>query len=312
MAQRQELRHLSTEFLGGKKAGEEIFPPLSWRNSGFRAHTELTRASLASHSLPPQSRRRPETCRRPARSGPVRRGSTAGLCPARAAREPQHPRAAGETLPRPSLTDPRPEPPALLSGPRHLQPPQPQRGSNTPPKAPHRGRARQGPRLLRRTRRAPRTHRRRRLLRPPAPQQQHQAAGGQAAAPPPQLHPARSGAPGPALRRGHSPAGQRGSCRRLAPAAPTPAPAPLPHSPASPGSSPPGTTVFLRSGGGRCGARYYRPSSRRPQSPPTLPSGAAVLSARRAGAASPRPAPPPGGQLDPGLFSAAEVAGVGG
>lgn len=265
---------------------------------------------------PPHTPSLPRAAGDPRRAGGPRGAVRSdGAAPRGSARQerPGSPNTRGQPE-RPSRgpASPTPGPSELLSGPRHFQPPQLQRGSNAPPKAPHRGRARQGPRLLRRTRRAPRTHRRRRLLRPPAPQQQHQAAGGQAAAPPPQLHPARSGAPGPALRRGHSPAGQRGSCRRLAPAAPTPAPAPLPHSPASPGSSPPGTTVFLRSGGGRCGARCYRPSSRRPQSPPTLPSGAAVLSARRAGAASPRPAPPPGGQLDPGLFSAAEVAGVGG
>lgn len=62
--------------------------------------------------------------------------------------------------------------------------------------------------------RAPRTHRRRRLPRPPAAQQQqqqqqHHAAHGRAAAPPPPLHPpTRSGAPGAALRRGHT---RRGS-----------------------------------------------------------------------------------------------------
>lgn len=73
MAHWEELRHLFTEFFGGG----EIFPPLSWRTSGFRAHTKLTRGSPP--ALPPC----PEPCglSAPAGSGPVRRGSTAGLCP---------------------------------------------------------------------------------------------------------------------------------------------------------------------------------------------------------------------------------------
>lgn len=166
--------------------------------------------------------------------------------------------------------------------------------------------------------RAPRTHRRRRLLlRPPAPQQQHQAAGGQAAAPPPQLHRARSGAPGPALRRGHSPAGQRGSLQA--------APTGRPDASARPSAA---LARFSRLKSSRdYSIPPLRGRARRavwdtlllpplPETatipPPALPSGAAVLSAPGAGTASPRPAPPPGGQRDPGLFSAAEVAGAGG
>lgn len=267
--------------------------------------------SPASHSLPPRSRGRTQPCGRPTGSGPVRRGSTAGLYPARAAREPQH-------QPDPPAAQPRRRPPpaqraaGLLSGGSHLQPPRSQRGSKTPRKAPHRGRARQGPRHPRRARRAPRTHRRRRLLRPPAPQQQHQAAGGQAAAPAPRLHRGRSGAPGPALRRGHSPA----RAARL-PAGSSPRP-PRRHRPPLCRTRPllpaqvlPGLQYSSAPGAGGVGHAATAPS-RRDRDPPTLPSGAAVLSAPRAGAASPRPAPPPGGRLDPGLFSAAEVAGVGG
>lgn len=221
MAQRQELRHLFTKSFGGKGRGE-IFPPLSWRNSGFRAYTKLTRASPTSHSLPPRSHRRTQTCERfagPTARGPVRPGSTAGLCAGKGGPGAQTP--AGSQRDPPVARPHRRPPPAqgaagFLSGGVRPQPHQPRRGSETSPKAPHRGRARQGPRRPR-TRREPRTHRRRRLLRPPAPQQQHQAAGDQAAALPPRLHPARSGAPGPALRHGHSPAGQRGSLQ----AAPT-------------------------------------------------------------------------------------------
>lgn len=130
-----------------------------------------------------------------------------------------------------------------------------------------------------------------------------------------------------ALRRRHSPAEQRDSLqatpfRRLPPAAPTPAPAPLPHSPASPGSSAPGTTcpaVFIRTVGGRvAGACVWCAGQ---GALPPRSEGAAILRRRHPSSwapgfcrlegrapASPRPAPPPGGQpLDHGLFSPAEA-----
>lgn len=208
------------------------------------------KSSPASHSrslLPPRSRRRTQTYRR--HGGTAESRSDAGSaekplsgdghCPQKGRPvAPRHLRAERrETLPPAA----RPHAAAgLLSGGRGPlrappPPPQPQRcpagspPSATPliekapkvpvPPAPRLCAAAAAPdrdsgagQRLRRTRRAPRTHRRHRLLRPPAPQQQqHQAAGSQAAAPPPRLHPARSGAPGLALRRGHSPAGQLGS-----------------------------------------------------------------------------------------------------
>lgn len=308
MAHWEELRHLFTEFFGGG----EIFPPLSWRTSGFRAHTKLTRGSPP--ALPPC----PEPCglSAPAGSGPVRSGGAARRGSAHNS-GPGAPAPAGETLPRPSLAA---DPGSRRTPVRrfHLQPPQPQRAPKLPRKVPHRGRTRQGPQHPRRTGRAPRTHRRRHLLRPPAPQQQHQAAGSQVQAAPPRLHAARSGAPGPALRRGHSPARQRGSLRQLAPAAPTPAPAPLPHSPASPGSSPPGTTVFLRSGGGwggRCRARCccYRPSPLRgDHNPPPFPQASRLCRLQERAPPLPAPHLHRAGSWTPGLFFAAEVAGVGG
>lgn len=287
-------------FFGGK-AGGEIFPPLSWRNSGFRAHTKLPRASPASHSVPARSRRRTQRCGRLSRSGPARRGSTAGS--ARGERPGNA--GTGETFPRPGLAaDPQsrrapvrgPHLPSATPIPKglHSSP----RGSAPRPHPP--GEEENKEENPRRRRRAPHTHRRRRLPRPPAPQQQqqHPAAGGQAAAPAPRLHRGGSGAPGPALRRGHSPAGQRGSLRRL------PRPPLCRTLPASPGSSPPGTTVFLRSGGGRCGARCcHRPFPRSPRSPHTLPPGRGFVGSR-----SGRRLSPP--RTSTGLLSAAEVSGA--
>lgn len=140
MAQRQELRHLFTKFFGRKNAGGEIFPPLSWRNSGFRAHTKLTGASPASHSLPPRSRRRTQTCGQraaPAGISPVRRGSTGGLYPGTGAQEPQHLRAAGETPLRPGLAaDPRPptEPPGSCQEDPTSSHPSPDEAPKLPPR----------------------------------------------------------------------------------------------------------------------------------------------------------------------------------
>lgn len=113
--------------------------------------------------------------------------------------------------------------------------------------------------------------------------------------------------------------GSAAPCRQLAPAAPTPAPAPLPHSPASPGSSPPGTTVFLRSGGGwggRCRARCcccYRPSPLRGgHSPPPFPQAPRLCRLQERAPPLPAPHLHRAGSWTPGLFFAAEVAGVGG
>lgn len=139
MAQRQELRHLFTKSFGGKGRGE-IFPPLSWRNSGFRAYTKLTRASPTSHSLPPRSHRRTQTCERfagPTARGPVRPGSTAGLCAGKGGPGAQTP--AGSQRDPPAARPHRRPPPAqgaagFLSGGAHPQPHQPRRGSEPPPK----------------------------------------------------------------------------------------------------------------------------------------------------------------------------------
>lgn len=219
MAQRQEHRHLFTEFFGGEKAWGEIFPPLSWRNSGVRTHTKLTRA-FPRLAFPPSGEppANPDVrAARGDRSGPT--GQHRGALPGRAARECQHqpdPPAGPASPPTPASSKIRRAPvrgipPSATPIPKGLQS-SPQ-GSTPRPRSAGTGHPR-------RARRAPRTHRRRRLLRPPAPQQQQQAAGGQAAAPAPRLHRGPSGAPGPALRRGHNPAGQRGSLQAAHPGRP--------------------------------------------------------------------------------------------
>lgn len=168
--------------------------------------------------------------------------------------------------------------------------------------------------------RAPRTHRRRRLPRPPAAQQQqHHAAHGRAAAPPPPLHPpTRSGAPGAALRRGHT---RRGSA---APAGVSRRPPLCRARPLLPTQVLPGllwprnihphpAAGAWRACAGRAGCRLSRKGRASPPQP--FPPGAGLLAAARARARLSPPhtsterAQPP----DPALFSAAEAArGAGG